>query len=60
MDKAKFRYVSEVWHTVLVARGLTQECLLGADHLLKQRCVVDLERRVLCAGSSAVSFISEN
>lgn len=46
-------------HTVLVARGLTQECLLGPDYLQKHRCVVDLDKRILCAGGSVVSFISQ-
>ena len=46
-------------HTVLVARGLTQECLLGADYLQKHRCVVDLDKRVLCAGGGVVSFTSQ-
>ena len=31
-------------HTVLIARGLVQECLLGADFLQKHRCVVDLDK----------------
>jgi hypothetical protein len=45
-------------HTVLIAKGLVQECLLGADFLQKHRCVVDLDKRVLSAGGSAVSFNS--
>lgn len=28
-------------HSVLAARGLTQECLLGADFLSKHGCVVE-------------------
>lgn len=28
-------------HTVIVARGLTQECLLGADYLQKHQCVIE-------------------
>ena len=31
-------------HTVLIAKGLVQECLLGADFLQKDRCVVDLDK----------------
>ena len=32
-----------VQHPVLVADNLMQECLLGADFLTKQGCVVDLQ-----------------
>ncbi len=31
-------------HTVLIAKGLVQEC---SDFLQKHRCVVDLDKRVL-------------
>lgn len=33
-------------HTVLITKGLVQECLLGTDFLQKHRCVVDLDKRV--------------
>ena len=36
-----------VSHTVLVARRVTQECLLGADFLSRHGCVVDLRDNVL-------------
>ena len=45
-------------HTVLIAKGLIQECLLDADFLQKHQCVVHLDKRVLSAGGSAVSFNS--
>ena len=34
-------------HLVLVARNLNQECLLGADFLIKRGCIVDLQQHVL-------------
>ena len=43
-----------VSHTVLVARGVTQECLLGADFLSRHGCVVDLRDNVLLAGGQTV------
>ena len=43
-----------VSHTVLVARGVTQECLLGADFLSRHGCVVDLRDNVLLAGGQSV------
>lgn len=41
-------------HEVLVAKSLTQECLLGADFLGHNGCLIDLKRRVLYAGGAAV------
>ena len=46
-------------HSVLVAKGLTQECLLGADFLSKHGCVVDLKEQVLLAGGRSVSLCSQ-
>ena len=43
-------------HTVLVTRGVTQECLLGADFLSRHHCVVDLGKRLLFAGGQSVPF----
>ena len=37
-------------HMILVANGLTQECLLGADFLMQHSCVVDLQKMSLHAG----------
>ena len=46
----------QVFYNVLVAKGLTQECLLGADFLSQHGCIVDLRRQVLRAGEQSVSF----
>ena len=46
-------------HTVLVTRGVTQECLLGADFLSCHHCVVDLGKRLLTAGGKSVAFQSQ-
>ena len=46
-------------HSVLMAKGLTQECLLGADFLSKHGCVVDLKEQVLLAGGRSVSLCSQ-
>ena len=48
-----------VKHLVLVAKGLTQECLLGANFLMQHSCVVDLQKMKLFAGGTAVSFVSQ-
>ena len=37
-------------HPVLIARQLTQDCLIGADFLLKHQCVLDLQSKTLMAG----------
>lgn len=41
---------------VLVAKTLIQDCILGADFLLHNRCVVDMHRQVLLAGGEPVQF----
>ena len=46
-------------HSILIAKGLTQECLLGADFLLKHGCVVDLKKQVLLAGGKSVGMCSQ-
>ena len=50
----------QVFYNVLVAKGLTQECLLGADFLSKHGCIVDLRRQVLCAGEQSVNLHSDS
>jgi len=49
----------ETTHTVLVARGVTQECLLGADFLSRHHCVVDLGKRLRLAGGKTVTLQSQ-
>ncbi len=39
---------------VLVARGITQECLLGADFLMQHGCLVDLRSGELFIGGASV------
>ena len=41
-------------HTVLIARSLTQECLLGIDFLSQHDCVLDMLQKVLYAGGQQV------
>ena len=41
---------------ILVAKTLTQDCILGADFLFQYRCVVDTHRQVLLAGGEPVQF----
>ena len=41
-------------HSILIARSLTQECLLGADFLSHHHCVLDLQQQVLYAGGKHV------
>ena len=43
---------------VLIAKNLTQECILGADFLCHHKCVVDLQRQVLLAGEEPVQLDS--
>ena len=50
----------QVFYNVLVAKGLTQECLLGADFLSQHGCIVDLRRQVLRAGEQSVSLHSDS
>ena len=45
-----------VQHPVLVAHNLTQECLLSADFLTNQGCIVDLQQRVITRGEEAPFF----
>jgi hypothetical protein len=45
-------------HPVLIARQLTQDCLLVADFLLKHRCVLDLQSGTLKAGGKWKGLIS--
>ena len=37
----------DVSHPVLITKGVTQECLLGADFLNKHNCVIDLPNGTL-------------
>ena len=39
---------------VLVTKNLTQPCLLGADFLNEQRCLIDLNEKVLKIGKERV------
>ena len=40
----------KAYHGVLVATGLTQRCLLGADFLQRHGCVVEFQQETLFAG----------
>ena len=44
----------QVQFSVLVARELTQECLLGADFLKQHDCVINMRERTLVAGGKQV------
>ena len=46
-------------HPVLVARNLTQSCLLGADFLKKYGCIIDLHEGTFTAGNLSVRFEGE-
>ena len=46
-------------HPVLVARNLTQSCLLGADFLKKYGCIIDLHDGTFTAGNILVRFEGE-
>ena len=50
----------QVFYNVLVAKGLTQECLLGADFLSQHGCIVNLRRQVLRASEQSVSLHSDS
>ena len=39
---------------VLVAKGLTQECLLGLDFLVKYEYIIDMQERILKQGNSNI------
>ena len=41
-------------HMVLIATSLTRECLVGADFLSQQGCVLDMQQKVLYAGGQQV------
>ena len=42
------------WHCVLVAQSLTQECILGADFLVANDCIIDYHSNTLLAGGQLV------
>ena len=44
---------------ILVANGLTQECVLGDDFLMQYSCVVNLQKMSLHAGGETVGFPSQ-
>ncbi len=46
----------KVEYPCLVASQLTQECIIGADFLLKSRCVIDLNNRTVRAGGRTSHF----
>ncbi|KAL5481592.1 hypothetical protein EMCRGX_G021785 [Ephydatia muelleri] len=41
-------------HCVLVAQSLTQECILGADFLVANDCIIDYHSKTLLAGGQLV------
>ena len=41
-------------HPILVAKSLTQECILGADFLVAHGCVLDYTTKTLLAGGKLV------
>lgn len=47
-------------HTVLVAKGLTQEFLLSADFLTQHGCDIDLMKMTLLAGGKFVSVCTQS
>ena len=50
--------VSAKDHPVLIAKNLNQECLLGADFLIKHGCIVDLQQQILLTKEGPVQFLS--
>ena len=46
-------------HMILVANGLTQECVLGADFLMQHSCVVDLQKMSLHAGGETGLYFTK-
>ena len=50
--------VSAKDHPVLIAKNLNQECLLGADFLIKRGCIVDLQQQILLTKEGPVQFLS--
>ncbi len=49
----------KVEYPCLVASQLTQECIIGADFLLKNRCIIDLNNRTIHAGGQTSHFRAE-
>ena len=49
-----------VFHPVLVAADVTQDCLLGIDFLGKQDCTIDLQGRSIKIGKEVVSLKGKN
>ena len=45
-------------HVVLVAKNLHQECLLGADCLMRHGCVLDLQQKIMFTEQGPVHFVS--
>ena len=47
----------KVNHPCLVTSELTQECIIGADFLLENKCIIDLCNQALLAGGQTVQFL---
>ena len=45
-------------HVVLVAKNLHQECLLGADFLMRHGCVLDRQQKIMFTEQGPVHFVS--
>ena len=45
-------------HVVSVAKNLHQECLLGADFLMRHGCVLDLQQNIMFTKEGPVPFVS--
>ena len=45
-------------HVVLVAKNLHQECLLGADFLMRHGCVLDLQQNIMFTKDGPVHLVS--
>ena len=48
----------EFFHQVLIARDITQECILGADFLITHGFVIDLGSRLLRIGETSTPLLS--
>ena len=48
----------EFLHQVLIARDITQECILGADFLISHGFVIDLGNRLLRIGETSTPLLS--
>ena len=46
-------------HLALIVKELTQECLLGADFLVDQGCVVNLQTMRLSVGQQSIPLQTE-